>query len=260
VHVVFALLAAGLALSIFVGILVFFELGRYLWLREVARHGSEAKSGTGVVDAAVYGLLGLLIGFTFSGAATRFDHRREIIGQEVSAVANGWRRIDLLPADAQPGVRVRMRAYVDALLTAYDKRRSISESRAESTAVVRAQTDLWKQTVVVTLAPSGEPARVLLINAVSDMFAAVDDERLARRMNPPAVIFAMLAVAALASAAFAGYGLASKGVRNRFYSIGVAATIGVAIYVIIELEYPRLGLIRVSDIDQALVALRQTMQ
>jgi hypothetical protein len=43
--------------------------------RQVERHGPETTSGVGVVDAAVYGLLGLLIGFTFSGAASR-THRR----------------------------------------------------------------------------------------------------------------------------------------------------------------------------------------
>jgi hypothetical protein len=74
------------------------------------------------------------------------------------------------------------------------------------------------------------------------------------------MIFAMLAVAALASAIFAGYGLASKGVRNRLYTIGVAATVGVAIYVIIELEYPRLGLIRVNSMDRALADVRATMK
>ena len=259
-HFGFVLVAAGLALSIFVGMYVFLELGRRLWLRQVEKHGPETKSGVGVVDAAVYGLLGLLIGFTFSGAASRFDHRRAVIGTEVTAVENVWRRIDLLPADAQVVLRARMRDYVDAVLASYDAEGPVSEAFSEPPAVTRARTDLWTHAVSATLAPSGEPARVLLHNALSDMFGAVEDERLARRMHPSAMIFAMLAVAALASAIFAGYGLASKGVNNRLYTIGVAATVGMAMYVIIELEYPRLGLIRVNAMDRALADVRATMK
>jgi hypothetical protein len=259
-HFRFVVLALGLALSIFAGIFVFLELGRRLWLRQVEKHGPETKSGVGVVDAAVYGLLGLLIGFTFSGAASRFDHRRAIIGTEVSAVENVWRRIDLLPADAQPVLRARMRDYVDALIASYDAEGPLSQALNEPPAVMRARNDLWTPAVAATVAPSGEAARVLLHNALSDMFGAVEDERFARRMHSSVIIYAMLAVAALASAIFAGYGLASKGVHNRLYTIGVAATIGMAMYVIIELEYPRLGLIRISAMDRALADVRATMK
>jgi hypothetical protein len=70
----------------------------------------------------------------------------------------------------------------------------------------------------------------------------------------------MLGIAALAVALFAGYGIASKSARNRVFTIGVAASIAMALYVIIELEYPRLGLVRVNDMDRALAQLRATME
>src|SRR5215831_10396200 len=134
----------------FVGMFLFLELGRRLWQRQVERYGSEAKSGVGVVDAAVYGLLGLLIGFTFSGAASRFDQRREIIGSEVSGISDAWRRIDLLPTDAQPAMRDRMRAYVDAVIATYDEKGSFSEALIEPPALRRAENDLWSKTVAAT--------------------------------------------------------------------------------------------------------------
>jgi hypothetical protein len=64
----------------------------------------------------------------------------------------------------------------------------------------------------------------------------------------------------MAAALFAGYGVAAKSTHNWLFSIGVAATVSLATYVIVELEYPRLGLIRVSDMDRALVELRATMK
>jgi hypothetical protein len=101
---------------------------------------------------------------------------------------------------------------------------------------------------------------MLLLPSLNEMFAVAESERLARRIHSPALIFLMLAISALASAVFVGYALGSSQRRNWMYMLGSAATVAVAMYVIIELEYPRLGLLRADSIDQALVELRTTMK
>ena len=53
----------------------------------------------------MFGLMGLLIAFTFSGAASRFDARRELIVEEANAIGTAWLRLDLLDADQQPAIR-----------------------------------------------------------------------------------------------------------------------------------------------------------
>jgi hydrogenase/urease accessory protein HupE len=100
---------------------------------------------------------------------------------------------------------------------------------------------------------------VLIIPALNEMFDIAQARLLAMRMHPPAVIFVMLGVTAFAGALFAGYGMASTPTRNWAYILGFAATTTIAIYVIIDLEYPRLGLIRVDAFDEALVNVRATM-
>ena len=76
-QVSFVALTVAFASALFFGMLLLLEAGRRLGLREAAKHGGNARSGVGIVDGVVYGLLGLLIGFTFSGAADRFDKRRK---------------------------------------------------------------------------------------------------------------------------------------------------------------------------------------
>src|SRR5579863_5808564 len=93
-------LVVGLfAVGFFLVMLGFLEAGRRLGARQVARDGEGAKSST--VDAAVFGLMGLLIAFTFSGAAGRFDARRQLVVQEANDVGTAWLRLDLLPASEQ---------------------------------------------------------------------------------------------------------------------------------------------------------------
>lgn len=92
------------------------EFGRRIRLR---RREEKLSSGLGVIDGAVFGLMALLLGFSFSGAVSRFDVRRELIVQETNAIGTAWLRVDLLPEAAQPEIRQNFRAYLDARLAFY---------------------------------------------------------------------------------------------------------------------------------------------
>ena len=260
VHLRFAFIAIGIAGGLFAGMLLCIEVGRRFGIRQIARGANAARTGVGVVDGAVYSLFALLVGFSFSGAAGRFEHRRQIVADEANAASAAWQRIDLLPAELQSPVRGEFRRYMDVLVAWYNEVPGTVETIHEPPALTKAQDALWSRSVAACIAPNGERARMLLLPGLSEMFSMVERERMARRMHPPALIWAMLGITALASALFAGYGLAGGPTRNWLYIIGVAASVSIATYVIIELEYPRLGLSRVNDMDQALVELRQTME
>src|SRR5258708_119022 len=84
------------------GMLVLLEIGRRLGERALGGGPAAAKSGSGAVEGAVFGLMALLIAFTFSGAATRFDTRRALVVEEANDIGTAWLRLDLLSATAQP--------------------------------------------------------------------------------------------------------------------------------------------------------------
>ena len=252
----FVVWSSGIAIALFITMLVFLEVGRRLGLYRSQKDGAAARTGVGVVDGTVYGLLGLLLGFAFSGAAGRFDVRRGLIAEEVSAISTAWLRIDLVPAEAQPAIRAGFRSYVDALVATFSSRIP-PDPFAPSSEIMRTEKDIWTRSVAACMTPEGEKARMLLLPSVNEMFDAVDRERLARRMHPPPVIFVMLASMSIAAALFGGYALSSAPKRNWMYIVGVAGTVSLATYVILELEYPRLGLVQIDAVD--LVQLRATM-
>jgi len=72
------------------------------------------------MEAAVLALLGLLLGFSFAGGASRLDARRERIVQEANAIGAAYLRWDLLPSTEQPEMRRLFREYVDARLHVYE--------------------------------------------------------------------------------------------------------------------------------------------
>jgi hypothetical protein len=123
----------ALACGLFMGVLALLETRRRIGLRHVAKDSEAARAGLGVLEGAIFALMGLLIAFTFSGAASRFDTRRQLAVEEANAIGTAYLRLDLLPASAQPALRESFRQYVDARLTAYRKLPDIAAAMQELT-------------------------------------------------------------------------------------------------------------------------------
>jgi hypothetical protein len=159
----------------------------------------------------------------------------------------------------QPPIRDATRRYLDAVIDWYTNASDAEVMLHTPARVSKAEDELWKRSIEACAAPGGDVARMLLLPTLNELFDTIDEERLARRLHPPAIIWVMLGVTALAAALFAGFGFASSP-RNWLYVAGFAASVAISTYVIVELEFPRLGLTRVSGIDQAMVELRASFE
>jgi hypothetical protein len=259
-YTTFAYLSIGLAIALFLGMMLFLELGWRYGRHRFQVRGESSRVGVGIVDSAVYALLALLLGFTFSAAAARFDSRKQLVVKQVNALSTAWQRTLMLPTGPREQVRAGLQRYVDALLAVYANPTKSATALAARRQVAIEQDAIWEQSVTTCMENSNKPICVQLLPALNEVFDVVDTERLERMIHIPTVIFVMLGITALAASLFAGNGLAKSDTRNWIYTIGIAATISVTTYVIVELEYPRLGLIRVDQIDRALVEVRQTMR
>jgi len=249
-----------LTAALFAGMIVLLEIGRRIGVRRIAADPEGAKSGTGAVDGAVFALLGLLIAFTFSGATSRFDDRRNLIIEETNDVSTAYLRLDLLPASSQPPLRELFRQYLDARLETYQKLPDIESARASYDRSMELQEDIWQQAVAAARMPEAPlAANTLLLPALNQMFDITTTRTAKMQMHPPLVIFAMLFGMVLISALLAGFGMAHGKSRSWVHIIGFTLTMALAVNVIINIEFPRKGLIRVDEFDQSLRELRQGM-
>jgi hypothetical protein len=254
--------AFGLALAaiLLFGILGFLWLGRRLGQRTLARHGSGGTASIGSLETAVFALLGLIIAFTFSGALNRFDQRRAQAVDESNAVGTVWMRIGVLPDAAQPKLRQAVRDYVDARIATY---RSLPDVKAAQQQVQKSQAlqnEVWKIAMEALRQPGARPnADVLLLPALNQMFDLMSVRIVATQLHPPTVIYAMLVALALASALLAGYQSAGEKMHDGLHRFAFAAVITFTVYVILDIEYPRMGWIRLDAIDQVLVSVRAGM-
>jgi hypothetical protein len=258
IYELYALLSA---IGLFVGMLILLEIGRGIRCRRLKQDGAGDPAGIGAVETAVFGLFGLLIAFTFSGAASRFDIRRGLIVEEINAIGTAYLRVDLLPAGAQPAVRETFRHYLEARLEAYQKLPDLVAAKQELAKANQLQAEIWRQAITGSRSVEAHPdAAKLLLPALNQMIDLTTTRTMAAETHPPRIIFAMLFGLALASALLAGYGMAGGVRRSWLHNLSFALAVVITIYVILDIEYPRLGLIRVDAFDQALMELRQSMK
>jgi hypothetical protein len=254
----FTLTAVLTAAGLFAGVLLFLELGRLIGLRRLKREGDGAGTGGGVVEGAVFALLGLLIAFTFSGAAGRFEDRRNLIVAEANAVGTAYLRIDLLPAAAQGEMRDRFRRYLDARLAVYRVLPDLEAAYEHLASANRIQQEIWMRAVADSA--DSQPARMLLLPALNEMFDITTTRTMTAQAHPPAVVFGLLFVFALCAALLAGSAMARPQSRHWLHSATFAFALAGSVYVIIDMEFPRVGLIRVDAFDKVLVELRRSME
>jgi hypothetical protein len=247
------------AVALSAGVLVLLEIGRRIGVRQLTEEGETASKGLGAIEGAIFGLLGLILAFSFSGALTRFDARRHLVVEEANDIGTAWLRVALLPADAQPPMRDLFRRYLDSRIEVYRKVPDMEAVKSEQARSAKLQSEIWVLAVSSTREAGTAQAPMLLLPALNAMFDITTTRTEAARVHPPLMIFGMLGALTLACSLFAGYDMAIRRRLNVLHSVAFAAVLSVTAYVIIDLEYPRLGFIQISDSDQVLVDLRKSM-
>jgi hypothetical protein len=254
-------MGAAVAAGTFFGILVALWLGRHIGTRVLARHGSIGHTGVTSLETAVFALLGLMIAFTFSGALNRFDGRRAQAVDEANAIGTAWLRIDLLPSAAQPKLRESFKSYVDARIATYSKLPNIKAARAEVARSHELQSVIWAQAVTALRSPQVRLGTDLLVlPPLNSMFDISTVRLTATQIHPPLAIYVMLIGLALASALLAGYQTAGEKAYDWVHQVGFATIVALTVYIILDIEYPRMGLIRIDAIDHLLVDVRAGMK
>lgn len=236
---------------LFLSVLLAVEIGRdYGW-----RRGDRLKAdspGANALSAAIFALMGLFMAFSFSGAASRYDARRQLIINEINTATTVSARVSLAPAATQPAMRATLSRYIAARMEA-------DHPDGSSTRFVKAlrkandiQAELWQQAVAASQRPdAGEGVVELLLPSINAMNEAALSLAYMSLMHPPPIIHYMLIILAWAAAFLAGIGLSIHNRRSWVHAISFAAIVTAVIFITIDLEYPRAGFIRTDGFEKA---------
>jgi hypothetical protein len=218
-----------------------FRLGR----SRGKRTPEDTKSGISAVEGGILGVLGLLLGFTMSMAVTRFEARKQLVLEEANAIGTAYLRTQMLPAAEGKEIADLLRAYTDVRIPPEQGRdiyQQIAGARQES---VRLQDAFWQRAVAYA---QKEPFRASLLlqslNQVIDLDAA---RWMASQNHVPETVIYVIAIVGLLAAVVVGYTFGLGGLRQPFSICALSLAITLVLTVIIDLDRPREGFIRVSQ-------------
>jgi hypothetical protein len=245
--------------GLFLGMLLVAYLA-YRWGRWRSAETGVATEGSGALTGAIFALLGLLIAFTFNGAFSRLDARRQLIVQEANAIGTAFLRVDLLPPEIQPGIRESFREYLASRVALSQVLTDIPAATREINRANALQDEIWNQAVDGSRGAEYQAARMLLLPALNAMIDIVTTRSIAIQTHPPVIIWVVLAILALTCAGLAGYSASAVEHPRYIYMIAFAAIIALTIFVILDVEYPSYGFVRLVRENQMLANLAEMMK
>jgi hypothetical protein len=179
--------------------------------------------------------------------------------EETNSIGTAWLRLDLLSEEPRARAQELFRQYVDLRLDVYSNVTDQERTARAITAVGEQQTRIWQFLMEQVRGNPTQPLPVALLPPVNQMFDIATSRILATRQHPPLFIFVMLLMLVLVSAFFVGFSQSKVSRQSMVHMLGFALTTALALYLIIDLEYPRVGIIRVDSFDLALHELRESM-
>lgn len=251
--------AAVLAAGLFLALILAQIMGLWIGRRRLARLTKEETAGFGAVDGAVFARLGLLIAFTFTGAASRFEHRRDLIVQQVNALGTTWMRIDLLPPADQAPIRGLFRQYVAGLVAAG----AVSTDPERLPALVATmrglEAEIWSKSVESTMRDGRPQVASLLLPPMNESFDLTNSRFAASRIKGHQAVITLLVGFAVLAGLLAGHAQAANSRPDPLHMVVFAALLSFTLYFILDFEYPRLGQITVDACDAFLAELLAEM-
>ena len=237
-------------------------IGMYLFGQKLAQRlrPTDDEKGSTASETAVFTMLALLLGFTFFGAASRLEDRRHLVTQEANDIGTAWLRLDVLAPDAQPQLRQLFRDYTSARIAAFRDVEDMQATRVAFEESAKLQSQIWAAAVVAVRSPDAAPqSAMLLLPALNAMIDITTTRTVATENHPPQIVYYMLACFGLVAALLTGYNTRTMGPRAWFNISLFSLVVAMTLAVILDLEYPRRGLIRVDAIDHVLVDVRSAM-
>lgn len=224
------------------------------WLGYVARKRGppvgepEHEDFTAILGATMT-LLALIIGFSFSMAATRYDQRKDLEEAEANAIGTEFVRADLLPTDARAQVRRLLADYARERILFYETTdaRQLKQVDSETD---RLQGQLW--TAVATHATAQPtPVAALVASGMNDVLNSQGYTLAAWRNHIPPGAWALMLVVAFAGNAVFGY-MAKR--KRALILLILPVIVSVPFFLIADIDSPRRGVIRVIPVNLITVA------
>jgi hypothetical protein len=224
-------------------------------LRRISPLEEELRHDFGLILGATLTLLGLLIGFSFSMATSRYDQRKNLEADEANAIGTEYLRADALPSPNAAHARDLLREYLDLRIQAYVAKDE-QNMREIDDATARLESDMWA-TVLSPAKAQPTPVTALAVTGMNDVLNSKGYTEAAWRNRIPTAAWALMGTIAIGCNVLVGYGSRGQKTGGKLLPI-LPFALSIAFMLIADIDAPRHGIIRLRP--QNLTSLAQSVR
>lgn len=244
----YALNSVVLVLLLFIGIFVINELSFRLGRVIQARTTEEVKSLTGALQASILGLLALLLGFTFNMSMQRFDNRSVALIDEANAIGTVMLRSQLLPAEYQAETQALLHDYLQLRIAVSSiDLTQVALRQEQDKRIQQQQSLLWAMAIQAAESDPRAITTGAFITALTNMIDSQGKRNALLQRQVPEPVLMLLFLVFLASGGIIGYSAGLNDERMLMPTALVAVLICLIVFLVIDLDRPKRGLIQVEQ-------------
>jgi hypothetical protein len=223
---------------------LFGEIGFGYGRRRAEHTGDDAPLG--VTLAAAYGVVALLLGFSFQLAINRFDARRETLVNEANAIGTTILRTRLFDEATGAALRAKLHDYVDTRIEFSAAGANANAREAAGERTTRLQNELWALAMTAVRRDPRSTLSPLFVQTLNEMIDMSLKEEAVLNAVIPTPILIVLLIVVLAAATLLGIDFGRKGKRAPVVTLVFAIMIVLVVAIIFDLDLPQRGLIRID--------------
>jgi hypothetical protein len=248
--------ALVIAAALFMALVLAIEVGFRIGCRYEGRFNDPARGHINAIQASMLGMVALLLAFTFSRTLERFRTRSEAVVDEANAIGTAYLRAQLLPPSVGEPTQQVLRDYVDLRVEAAGKSYEKLDMKL-ITEAEQAQADLWRH---AKEAAAGEvtPITSLFVQSINELIDSYGRRKAAISWRMPASVILLLLSTFVVTAGVVGFASGAEGHRPSGTSYFLALFIVVLVFMIVDLDRSRRGLIKVPQ--RSLIDLQTSLQ
>jgi len=220
------------------------EAGFHLGRKSESDISDKTKPLISTVEAAILGVLGLLLGFTMSMAVSRFELRRQLALDEANAIGTSYLRTELLPAPEGPELASLLRQYIDVRVQYGTMGNDLSQLESLRTQAARLQSEFWERAAAYGRKDPNPVKAGLLLESLNQAIDLESARRMAFQNNVPETVIYVNGIVGILAAILVGYSFGLNGRRQILSMFVPALAISLVLAVIVDLDRPRSGFIR----------------
>lgn len=179
--------------------------------------------------------------------------------EEANIFDKAYNYIDLIPKEFQPALRQDIRDYFDANLNAFNDIPYTSKVNKDLATADVIEYRIWETAIKASNYVDNKAYAQIYMPAFNDMFETAHMGFYLTQIHPPIVIFILLITLAALGAFLVGYNSADNKQKRPLHSICYVFLTALVIYVIINMEFPRIGFINLGVFDNILLDVRNHM-